>query len=172
MSRLHFMVMSLVFAVRDFFRPPGEKLMEAGVRRLHRVLDYGCGPGGYTLAAARMVGEAGKVYARDINALAVQKVAKAAMRRGLRNVKTILSGCETGLDDGSVDVVLLYDVFHDLEEPDAILAELHRVVKPAGVLSFSDHHMREEDILSGVTRRGFFKLSAKGKRTYSLARSV
>jgi ubiquinone/menaquinone biosynthesis C-methylase UbiE len=62
--------------------------------------------------------------------------------------------------------VLLYDTFHDLSDPDGVLTELHRVLKPNGILSFSDHHMKKNEITSRVTERGLFKLSKEGKRTF------
>jgi ubiquinone/menaquinone biosynthesis C-methylase UbiE len=82
-------------------------------------------------------------------------------------VETIHSDCKTGLPDSSVDVVLLYDTFHALRDPNGVLEELHRVLKPDGVLSFSDHHMKENEIISKVTIRGLFNLSKKDKTTYS-----
>jgi len=46
------------------------------------------------------------------------------------------------------------------------------LLKPAGALSFRDHHMTEAEILSGVTRSGLFRLSKKGKRTYSFVKMI
>jgi ubiquinone/menaquinone biosynthesis C-methylase UbiE len=86
-------------------------------------------------------------------------------------VEPILSDCQTGLTDNSLDVVLLYDIFHDLGDPNRILEELHRVLKPEGILSFSDHHMKENEIVSGVTNSGLFKLATRGKRTYTFSKS-
>jgi SAM-dependent methyltransferase len=74
---------------------------------------------------------------------------------------------QTGLLDNSVDVVLLYDIFHALSDPNRVLEELHRVLKHDGILSFSDHHMKENEIISKITNRGLFKLSGKGKNTYT-----
>jgi ubiquinone/menaquinone biosynthesis C-methylase UbiE len=74
------------------------------------------------------------------------------------------------LPGSSIDVVLLYDIFHDLSDPNGVLGELHRVMRPHGILSFSDHHMRENEILSKVTEGGLFKLLRKGKKTYSFAK--
>jgi ubiquinone/menaquinone biosynthesis C-methylase UbiE len=73
----------------------------------------------------------------------------------------------TGLSDDSIDVVLLYDTFHDLTNPNMVLEELHRVLKPNGILSFSDHHMKENEIISKVMNNGLFRLLRKGERTYS-----
>ena len=84
-------------------------------------------------------------------------------------METICSDCNTGLPDNSVDVVLLYDTLHSLSDPNGVLEELRRVLKPDGILSFSDHHMKENEIVSKVTSRGLFRLSRKGKRTYSFS---
>ena len=84
---------------------------------------------------------------------------------GLR--ETISSDCKTGLPDNSVDVVLLYDTFHGLGDPNGVLEELHRVLKPNGILSFSDHHIKEDEIVSKVTNGGLYSLSKKGGKTYS-----
>jgi len=86
-------------------------------------------------------------------------------------VETILSDCKTGLPDSSVDVVLLYDIFHDLGNPNAVLTELHRVLKPTGFISLSDHHLKENDIETGLTGSGLFKLSGKNKKTYSFGKT-
>ena len=131
------------------------------------MLDYGCGPGGYVVPASEMVGKSGRVYALDINPLAVRRVQKIASKNQLANVETICSDCKTGLQDNSLDIILLYDTFHDLSDPNIVLKELHRVLKPNGTLSFSDHHMKENDIISKGTEGGLFGLSKKGKRTYS-----
>ena len=61
----------------------------------------------------------------------------------------------------NIDVVLLHDIFHMFGNPNAILAELHRVMKSSGLLSFNDHHMQESDILARVTASGLFKLASR-----------
>jgi len=159
--------MSFIFKLRDLILPCKEILQEVGIKPGFRVLDYGCGPGGYVVAASELVGESGKVYALDIHPLAVRRVRDIARKRRLTNVETICSDCLTGLPDGSVDVVLLYDIFHMLSDPQAILAELHRVLKPNGTLSFMDPHMSENKIISGVTNGQLFRSPRKGKKTYS-----
>jgi ubiquinone/menaquinone biosynthesis C-methylase UbiE len=162
-----FKLMSFGYKFRDFFLPRMNTLKEAGIKPGFHVLDYGCGPGSYIIPLAELAGKSGKIYALDIHPLAIQRVQSIASKKQLRNVKTICSDCKTGLPDNSVDVVLLYDTFHVLNDPNGVLKELHRVLKTNGVLSFSDHHMKENEILSRVTNGGLFKLSRKGKRTYS-----
>jgi ubiquinone/menaquinone biosynthesis C-methylase UbiE len=169
-SNFHFKVMAFAFKLRDFFKPRKNILEEAGIKPGFHVLDYGCGPGSYTAAASELAGSSGKVYALDIHPLAIRMVRDIASKNKLMNIETILSNCNTGLPDNSVDVVLLYDTFHDLSDSDRVMEELHRVLKSEGLLSFSDHHIKEQEIISNVTGSGLFKLSGKGKRTYSFSK--
>ncbi len=163
--------MAWMFKVRDLLRPREPILAEVNLQPGFRVLDYGCGPGSYTLAAARLVRESGKVYALDIHPLAVQMVQRKAAKQGLANIETITSDCATGLPDGQVDVVLLYGILHGLSEPDSVLRELHRVLKPEGLLSVFDHHMKADKIIGGVTRGGWFQLAEEGRLTISFLKA-
>jgi len=170
MSNLHFRGMSLFIRVRNAFSPPEKMLKEAGIQPGHTVLDYGCGPGGHSIAAAKLVGQSGEVYALDIHPLAIRSVQKKASRKGLKNIKTIQSDCATGLQDNSLDIVLLYDTFHELNDQQGILAELARVLKSEGVLSSSDHHLKEQEITRGITGSGLFSLLGKDEKTYTFKR--
>jgi len=171
MSNFDFQFMSVGYKFRDFLLPRKNILKEVGIKPGFRVLDYGCGPGGYIIPIARLVGESGKVYALDIHPLAIQKVQDIASKKHLTNVKTILSSCQTGLPDNTLDAVLLYDIFHHLSDPHVVLKELCRVLKSDGILSFNDHHMKENEIVSKVTNSGLFRLLKKGQRTYTFLKN-
>jgi len=166
-SNLGFRLMALGYKFRDFRLPRKNILKEVGIKAGFQVLDYGCGPGSYIIPLAELVGESGKVYALDIHPLAIRKVQNIASKKQLANMETILSDCQTGLPDNTLDAVLLYDAFHHLSDPDVVLKELYRVLKPDGILSFSDHHMKESEIVSQVTNSRLFRLSRKGERTYT-----
>lgn len=168
MSNFAFRLMSFGFKFRDIFLRRENILAEVGIKPGFSMLDYGCGSGSYTVVAAQLVGKSGKVYALDIHPLAVQQVQELASKKGLTNIETILSDCATGLPGQSIDVVLLYDTFHKLSRANEVLEELHRILKPSGVLSFNDHHMEEEsEVMSKLTDKGLFGLLRKGERTYS-----
>jgi ubiquinone/menaquinone biosynthesis C-methylase UbiE len=170
-SNLDFRLMSLTYKFRDFLLSPMSILKEVGIESGFYVLDFGCGPGSYIMPLSELVGKSGKIYALDVHPLAIQSVQTLASRKRLGNVKTVLSDCKTGLLPNSLDVVLLYDILHHLADPNGVLAELHKVLRPKGILSVTDHHMKQDEIISGVTIIGLFKLSAKGKRTYSFSRN-
>jgi ubiquinone/menaquinone biosynthesis C-methylase UbiE len=158
--------MAFMYKFRDTLFPRRSVLKEVGIQPGVHVLDYGCGPGSYLIPLAELVGRSGRIHALDVHPHAIQMVQDIACRKRPENVETILSDCKTGLPDKSMDVVLLYDTFHDLSDPDGVLTELYRVLKPDGILSFSDHHMKKNEIISRVTERGLFGLSKEGKRTF------
>ena len=171
MSKSCFKYVRVPYRLRDLILPRNDILKEAGVKPGLRVLDYGCGRGSYALPAARLVAEAGKVYALDMNPVSVRKVQSVAEKNHLTNLETIVSDCATGLPSESIDVVLLYDTLHQLVKADAALKEMHRVLRLSGVLSLSDHHLKESEIVSKVTGSGLFSLFTKGKRTYSFSKN-
>lgn len=171
-SALGFKGMAALFKLRDLIRPPAGKLAESGLGEGQVVLDYGCGPGSFSVEAARITGESGRVYALDISPHAMESVRKASAAAGFQTIIPIQSDCATGLDDNSVDVVILYDIFHDLEDPGCVLTEIARVMKTDGKVSFSDHHMKETEIITGMTASGLFTLSGRGKRTYTFIKGA
>jgi ubiquinone/menaquinone biosynthesis C-methylase UbiE len=169
-STFKFRLMTLGFSLRDFFSPRKNILKEDGIQAGFQVLDYGCGPGSYIEALTKLVGKSGKVMALDANQLAIKSVKNKIIKKHLTNVETIHSDCKTGLHDNSVDVILLNDVFHELKHPHDVLKELHRVLKGHGLLSVSDDHLEENELLTGLTGSGYFKLSTKGKKTFTFSK--
>ena len=166
MSNFHFKLMSFGFLLRDTLLPRRNILKEVGIGPGVVVLDYGCGTGSYSIPAAELVGEGGMVYALDIHPLAIGRVKKLSQKRGLVNIETILSDCSTGLPEDCVDIALLFDTLHELDNPQKILEELRRVLKQGGICSVSDHHMKQEEILSEMAKSGSLKLWKKGKKIY------
>jgi ubiquinone/menaquinone biosynthesis C-methylase UbiE len=128
-----------------------EVLQEIGIRRGQTVLDFGCGSGTYTIPAARIVGEQGRVYALDKDKEALDKLMEKAESAGLKNIERMeTSGkLEIELADKSVDVVLLFDVFHPHYFPQAgdrrrLLGEIYRIMKPSACISVWPKHMESE----------------------------
>ena len=172
MTNLTFKIMaSIALPIRNLFMPPKKLLAEIEIQPGYRILDFGCGPGTFTIMAAEQTGVSGKVYALDIHPMAVESVVRWARKKNLENIETILSECETTLPDDSLDLVLLLYVFHILDNQREVLAELHRIIKPGALMCFSDHHMREGQILSNVRINGLFEFVKKGEMTYSFRKT-
>jgi SAM-dependent methyltransferase len=164
MHKLNFKAVSLILKSRDFFYPPYKVLDEVRIRPNDYVLDFGCGPGSYSIAVAQRL-ETGKVFALDIHPLALESVSHAAHKKRLTSVKTILSDCYTGLPSNSIDVILLYYIYNDLKNSDSVLHELHRVLKPQGILSFSEYNLNK--ISRDLEKKDLFQLYKKGEITHT-----
>lgn len=100
----------------------------------HAVLEFGCGYGLFTEAAARIV--RGTVHAIDIDAEMVEATRARLRQAGLDNVSVnerdfVADGC--GLADGSVDYAMLFNILH-IDEPVALLREAYRALTPGGTL--------------------------------------
>jgi len=67
---------------------PSKVLLEVGVRAGHVVLDFGCGSGTYTIPAAKLVGDRGRVYALDVNREFLDKMEQLAKQEGRARVKS------------------------------------------------------------------------------------
>ena len=163
-SALHFHLMKAAFVVRDCLRPRREILKELDIKSGHLILDYGCGPGSYIAALADLVGPEGKIYALDSHALAIKAVERIIARNRLTNVDTIRSQSYTALPDNFLDRILFYDILHyPLKNAVEILSEFHRILKPDGLLSVRDHHLKKDKLIHKVTATGLFQLHSEGK---------
>jgi ubiquinone/menaquinone biosynthesis C-methylase UbiE len=171
-SNPQFRLMAHWYRLRDILAPRIKILAEVGIRSGFRVLDFGCGPGSYLIPLSRLVGPKGRVYALDLHPLAIARVKSIVRKKRLDNVEVIESHGATGLPDASVDVALLYEIFHDLTEPEEILKELFRVLRPEGVLSVIDQYIPEQSMLAGITRDRGFRLQRKGRKTYTFSKSA
>jgi len=67
MSKAGFKFMLRHFKNRDKKYPTHNKIKKINIHEGNVVLDYGCGPGSYSIAAAEVVGDSGKVFAADIH---------------------------------------------------------------------------------------------------------
>lgn len=99
-----------------------------------RLLDCGCGPGSITVGLAELVAP-GDVIGIDANADLIATAQAAAASAGLSNV-TFQTGDVYSLpfDDGSFDAIWVHALLEHLADPTAALAEMHRVLKPGGII--------------------------------------
>lgn len=100
-----------------------------------RVLDVGCGPGSITVGLGEV---AGHVTGVDVDDAEFADARAYAAEHGIDNVE-FLEGSIYELDahDASVDVCTLFSMMETLDDPLAGLAEVHRVLKPGGLIGAS-----------------------------------
>ncbi len=127
------------------------------------VADIGAGSGWFTVRAARRVGEAGVVYAVDINPESIRYVGNRAQKEQLRNVKTILGKADDPLlPAGAVDSVLLLKTYHEVAEPVALLRNLRASLRPGARIGIIDrngngenHGVGRDVVLREATQAGY-----------------
>ena len=159
MSDASFKGMMWLFKLVDFIWNPRRKLKKFPLREGMAVVDYGCGPGRYTLPIAKLVGPKGKVFAVDIHPLAITTVKRKAASEALTNVETILvDSYDTGIQVASIDLVLLADTFHMISDRDALFREIHRILKQDGLLFMDPGHMKLERAIEIVESAGLFTI--------------
>ena len=115
---------------------PRDVLAAHGIGAGHTIVDYGCGPGYLTLAAAELAGPSGKVYAVDKEPSMVELVRERCVGAGLSNVEAVSNGGSNApLPDAVADFVLCFLVLHypDTDEGrEAIARDIARLLKPGG----------------------------------------
>jgi ubiquinone/menaquinone biosynthesis C-methylase UbiE len=132
-----------------YMRPVLERV---GMQPGERVLELGPGPGVFTLPAARRIGPTGRLLAVDIQASMIAQVQQRVREAGLDNVEThVASAYELPLADSSADRAFLITVLPEIPDRRRALAELHRVLKPGGVLSITEEFLDPDYLLAGET---------------------
>ena len=136
------------------------------------VADVGAGDGKYSVVLARGVGAAGRVYATEVDAAEIDKIASRMEGEGLRNVKTIVgSQDDTGLPVGCCDAILLRLVYHHFTDAAAMRRSLWNALKPGGRLVVIDVPPQKGwRHLDGVPERGGHGISM-GELTSDMSRS-
>jgi ubiquinone/menaquinone biosynthesis C-methylase UbiE len=112
-----------------------KKIAGEYITRGDTVIDMGCGPGYFSIDLAKMVGEAGKVFAVDLQESMLVKVRKKAARHGVSD-RMVFHQCgasNIGLDQ-KAEFILAYYMIHETPDPRAFLGELRGMLKTEGKL--------------------------------------
>ena len=108
------------------------------------VADIGAGSGYYTSRMAKLVIPSGRVYATDIQQGMIDLLDRRIRSEGLANVTTVLGGMDDPkLPANSIDLAIMVDVYHELQQPQIFLQRLKPAFKPGGRLVLLE--FRKED---------------------------
>ena len=108
------------------------------------VADIGAGSGYYTSRMSKRVGPTGRVYATDIQPGMIELLDRRVKAEGLSNVTTILGDMEDPrLPPRAIDLAIMVDVYHELQQPQLFLQRLKEAFKPGGRLVLLE--FRKED---------------------------
>jgi ubiquinone/menaquinone biosynthesis C-methylase UbiE len=108
------------------------------------VADVGAGSGYMTVRMARKVGPTGRVYANDIQPEMLTLLGQRLAKEKITNVETVLGAVDDPkLPAGTLDLILMVDVYHEFQQPQAMLRHMHAALKPGGRLVLLEY--RKED---------------------------
>lgn len=118
------------------------------------VLELGPGPGLFTIETAHRLGPEGHLIAVDIQPKMIAMLEQRIQEAGLTNVEThVASAHDLPMPDASLDRAFLVTVLSEIPNPPRALAELHRTLKPGGVLSITEEFIDPDYPLAVETIR-------------------
>ncbi len=160
-----FRLMGIVMKIMEWLHPHAENRARTfGIQEGMTVVDYGCGPGRYTMAFAELVGKQGKLLAVDLSKLALEAIEKKVKANGLDNVQFYLAeGYDSHIDSSTSDMVIALDMFFMIQNPKQFLEELSRISKPDAILIIDDGHQSREKTKRKITDAGVWKIIEEKK---------
>jgi ubiquinone/menaquinone biosynthesis C-methylase UbiE len=139
---------------RSTLLPAREILVEAGLKPGHTFLDVGAGTGYFAFPASEIVGEKGKAIAVDISDEMIRELKARTVSKAVRNMEIRKSEeYDVMIDEGIVDLALMCTVLHEIDDKGRFLANLKKVLKPAGRLCVIEWQKRAMEMGPPVQER-------------------
>ena len=165
LSNTEFRAMQVFMKLIDTVHPHVPAQAETfGIEPGMTVVDYGCGPGRYTVEFARLAGPEGKVYAVDLLEAALRETQKRLQEHNLKNVELKLAkGYDSEVARETADLICAIDMFHHVADTNSFLKELARIAKPDGFLLLSGGHQTRSSIIKAVAASGLWDIAEETK---------
>jgi len=129
---------------RDAWQKPAAVVEALGLRRGMVVADLGAGTGYFSRHLSRAVGSTGAVLAVDTEPNMVATLRDRAEREQTANVVPILASADNPrLPPAAVDVILIVDTYHHLDDRLTYLQGLRRFLRPGGRVAVVDWQKRD-----------------------------
>jgi ubiquinone/menaquinone biosynthesis C-methylase UbiE len=123
--------------------PPDPILLASGISGGATVVDVGAGTGFWTLPLSKLVGPSGKVIAADIEPVMIEELHELARVHGLKNVEVLETEEQhIALPDQTADAAVLGFLLHHPPQPDKLLEEVHRLLRPQSRVLTVDWHKK------------------------------
>jgi cyclopropane fatty-acyl-phospholipid synthase-like methyltransferase len=122
---------------RDAWQKPDEVIAALALKPDAVVADIGAATGYFPVRLARALPE-GRVYGVDIEPSMVEYLGHRAQREGLGNLQAVLAAADDPKLPEPVDLVLVVNTYHHIEQRPAYFERLRAKLKPAGRLAIID----------------------------------
>ena len=124
---------------RDAWQKPADAVAALQLRPGMRVADLGAGTGYFSRYLAAAVGDSGTVFAVDTEPGFVAHLRERAEHEHTPNIVPVLASADNPrLPAGSIDLVLIVDTVHHIDDRINYLRRLQRVLKPGGRVAVID----------------------------------
>ena len=122
-----------------------ERVLDAmGLRPGDVVADVGCGSGYYARRMARRVLPGGTVYCEDIQPEMLEIMRQRAADDGVTGIEAVLgTPTDPQLPSGAVDWVIIADVYHEMSDPEPMLAGIRRALSPRGRVALIEYRVED-----------------------------
>lgn len=147
--------------------PPDYIWNKLALNRCNTIVDIGAGTGLFTKAFLSLAG-GGKAYAADISPVMVEWMEENLSSDSGKIIPMLMDESRISLKEKSVDLVLMFNLYHELEEPASLLAEAMRILREGGTICIVDwkkektehgpsldHRIGSDDIRSHLKTAGF-----------------
>jgi ubiquinone/menaquinone biosynthesis C-methylase UbiE len=122
--------------------PPSDVIAALNIHSGMAVVDVGAGTGYFSIPIADWLGAPGIVYAVDLQLEMLEILRKKlhhGKRKNLCEIELLLGKADcVPLPDRSADLVLLANIWHELDAREAVLKETRRLLKSGGRLAILD----------------------------------
>ena len=124
---------------RDAVDESGQLIRALGIQPGMAVADIGAGSGYHTLRLSPVVGDRGVIYAEDIVESYISGLRREAAARGLKNVRIVVGTADDPkLPPRGVDRAVMVHMYHEIQNPYAVLWRLAGYMKPSGRVAVID----------------------------------
>lgn len=125
---------------RDAWQKPDEVIASFALPPDAKVADIGSATGYFPVRFAKVVPQ-GRVYGMDVEQTMVDYLNKRAATEGLGNLSSVLAGFDDAKIPEPVDLVIMVNTYHHIEQRPAYFAKLAGSLKPGGRLAIIDFTM-------------------------------
>lgn len=155
---------------RRAWNDPDKILQYLNLGQCTVLVEIGCGPGWFAIEAAKKMAPGGLVYGVDISEEMLAKLKERAEAEGLTNVIPVLADEEDEfhIPTESADVILLANIYHEVDPQSLFMNEVKRILKPASTCLVVDwkteetpvgppleHRVDQQDVVEEFYSAGF-----------------
>jgi len=122
-----------------------ERVLDAmELQRGDVVADVGCGSGYYARRMARRVMPGGTVYCEDIQTEMLEIMTDRAREENVTGIRPVLgTATDPKLPQGQLDWVIIADVYHEMSEPEMMLAGIRQSLSMDGRVALLEYRVED-----------------------------